>query len=148
MMLDPFGDSEALNHEFKNTHTHTHFLKEEMNLFSFIPRFCRTHGSHLEPNINTVHQRPSASKWRMSHFSRSANSKCWMSLVPLSSGRQSIQQEALSSPEFLQKVESQGGPLRGYQRNSLWLSWVATHISPAACKNNSTSVALLLVSHP
>lgn len=39
-----------------------------------------------------------------------------MSLVPLSSGRQDIQQEALSFPEFLQKVESQGGPLQGYQR--------------------------------
>lgn len=46
------------------------FFKEEMNLLSFTPHSWITYRSHLELNINTVHQCRPCSKWRMSTFSR------------------------------------------------------------------------------
>lgn len=45
------------------------FKKEEMNLFTFIPHIWITYRSHLELNINTVHQCRPCSLWRMSHLS-------------------------------------------------------------------------------
>ena len=57
----------ALNHHFLKT---AHFSKEEMNLLSFIPHSWITYRSHLELNINTVHQCRPCSKWRTSRFSR------------------------------------------------------------------------------